>query len=75
MLQLIYELTKKLARTGGRDGTGGESKVLQEVLADLKIPTKIEVALLHTGLSPDFEGQVGRPETRPKSAQNGSGQP
>ena len=32
----VYMNSGKIV-AGGRDGTGGESKVLQEVLADLKI--------------------------------------
>ena len=39
MLQLIYELRKNWRRTGGRDGW--KSKVLQEVLADLKMAQRL----------------------------------
>ena len=41
MYACIYELRKNCCGTG-RDGTGGESKVLQEVLADLKIITQVD---------------------------------
>ena len=40
MLQLIYELRTNCCGTGGQDGTG-KSKVLLEVLADLKKLCKI----------------------------------
>ena len=38
----VYMNSGKIVADGwtGRDGTGGESKVLQEVLADLKISNK-----------------------------------
>ena len=39
MYACIYELRKNCCGWTGRDGTGGESKVLQEVLADLKTNT------------------------------------
>ena len=45
MLQLIYELRKNWRRTGGRDGW--KSKVLQEVLADLKSCTEKSQCLVY----------------------------
>ena len=55
MLQLIYELRKNWR---GRDGTGREkSKVLQEVLADLKMMmTKMKMITDHCPL-PRFSPQ------------------
>ena len=52
MLQLIYELRKNWR--GWTDGTGRKSKALQEVLADLKMPSEMEVAARYTLLLTPF---------------------
>ena len=56
MFQLIYELRKNCCGWTGRDGTGGESKVLQEVLADLK--RSLNFCQVHGNNIPDVTPQV-----------------
>ena len=48
MYACIYELRKNCCGWTGRDGTGGESKVLQEVLADLKKSPGFPLTLTHS---------------------------
>ena len=65
MLQLIYELRKNCCGTG-RDGTGGwveKSKVLQEVLADLK---RQNLAVEHCETIPTFEFQMLKAKQKTK---------